>query len=145
MGARFSALVQTGPGAHPTSCIIGTGYFPGVKSGRGVMLTPHPLLMPWSSERRAIPLLHLQAVRPVQSLSACVRVPFTFSFLYTPYRGSTFLTLTQDGGATHPATLLLGKDPLIPTKQEPMWASDHVCMDILQKTQISCLCQHSNP
>jgi len=45
-GARFSAPVQTGPGAHPTSCTMGTVYFPGVKSGRGVTLTPHPLLVP---------------------------------------------------------------------------------------------------
>jgi hypothetical protein len=47
-GARFSARVQTGPGAHPASRAIGTEYFPGVKSGRGVRLTPHPLLVPWS-------------------------------------------------------------------------------------------------
>ena len=46
--ARFSAPVQTGPGDHPTSCAMGTGYFPGVKSGRGVTLTPHPLLVPRS-------------------------------------------------------------------------------------------------
>jgi hypothetical protein len=45
-GARFSALVQAGPGAHPASCRMGTGSFPGVKSGRGVTLTPHPLLVP---------------------------------------------------------------------------------------------------
>ena len=47
-GARFSAPVQTGPGAHPASCTMGTRSFPGVKSGRGVTLTPHPLLLPWS-------------------------------------------------------------------------------------------------
>jgi hypothetical protein len=29
--ARFSAPVQTGPGAHPASCTMGTGSFPGVK------------------------------------------------------------------------------------------------------------------
>ena len=46
--ARFSAPVQTGPGAHPVSCTMGTGSFLGVKSGRGVTLTPHPLLVPWS-------------------------------------------------------------------------------------------------
>jgi len=44
----FSAPVQTGPGAHPAFCTMGTGSFPGVKSGRGVTLTPHPLLVPWS-------------------------------------------------------------------------------------------------
>jgi hypothetical protein len=45
---RFSAPVQTSPGAHPASSRIGTGSFPGVKSGQGVMLTPHPLLVTWS-------------------------------------------------------------------------------------------------
>jgi len=48
VGARFSAPVQTGPGAHPASCIMGTGSFPGIKSGQGVTLTPHPLPVPWS-------------------------------------------------------------------------------------------------
>ena len=41
VGARFFAPVQTGPGAHPASCTMGTGSFPGVKSGRDVTLTPH--------------------------------------------------------------------------------------------------------
>ena len=45
-GARFSAPVQTGPGDHPTSCTMATGSFPVVKSGRGVTLNPHPLLVP---------------------------------------------------------------------------------------------------
>jgi len=67
--------------AHPASCAMGTGSFPGVKSGRGVTLTPHPLLVLWSIKGRAIPLLPLWTVRPVQSLSACTRV--TFTFLYT--------------------------------------------------------------
>jgi len=75
--ARFSAPVQTGPGAHPASCTMGTGSFQGVKSGRGMTLTPHPLLVPWSINSRAIPQLHLWAVRPVQSLSACTGVHFT--------------------------------------------------------------------
>jgi len=38
------------------------------------MLTPHPLPVLWSWKSRAIPLLPLWAVRPVQSLSACTRV-----------------------------------------------------------------------
>ena len=45
VGARFSAPVQTGPEAHPASCTMGTGSFPGVRCGRGVTLTPHPLLL----------------------------------------------------------------------------------------------------
>jgi hypothetical protein len=56
VGARFSVPVQTGPGAHPGSCTMGTGSYPGVKYGRGVTLTPHPLLVPWSWKSRAIPL-----------------------------------------------------------------------------------------
>ena len=80
-GARFSSPVQTDPGAHPASCTMGTGSFPGVKSVQDVTLTPHPLLVPWSRKDRAIPLLPLWAVRPVQSLSACTRVTFTFTFI----------------------------------------------------------------
>jgi hypothetical protein len=75
-GARFFAPVQTGPAAHPASCTTGTGSFPGVKSGRGVTLTPHPLLVPWSWMGRAISLLPPWAVRPVQRLSTCTRVDF---------------------------------------------------------------------
>jgi hypothetical protein len=42
VGARFSAPVKTRPGAHPVSCTIGTGSFPGVKrSERGVDHPPH--------------------------------------------------------------------------------------------------------
>jgi hypothetical protein len=48
VAARFSTSVQTSPGAHPTSCTMGTGPFLGVKCGRGVTLTPYPLLVPWS-------------------------------------------------------------------------------------------------
>jgi len=48
---------------------MGTGSFPGIKTGRGVTLP-----VPWSRKSRAIPLLPLWAVRPIQSLSACTRV-----------------------------------------------------------------------
>jgi len=40
--ARFSAPVQTGPGAHRASYTMGTGSFPGLKRpGRGVDHPPH--------------------------------------------------------------------------------------------------------
>jgi hypothetical protein len=42
----FPHLSQTGTGAHPASCTMGTLSFPGAKSGRGVTLTPHPILVP---------------------------------------------------------------------------------------------------
>ena len=80
---RFSAH-QTGPGAHPASCKMGTASFPGVKSDWGVTLAPHPHLVPWSRKSRAIPLLHLCAIRPVQSLSACTRVHFTLPIPLLP-------------------------------------------------------------
>jgi len=81
-GDRFSTPVQTGPGAHSASCTMGSGSFPVVKSGRGVTLTPHPLLVPWLRKGRAIPLLPLWAVWPVQSLIACTRMHFTFTFYH---------------------------------------------------------------
>jgi hypothetical protein len=41
-----SVRVQTGSGAHPASCTMGTGDLsPGVNRGRGVMLTTHPHLV----------------------------------------------------------------------------------------------------
>jgi len=48
VGVRFSAPVQIGPGTHPAPCIMGIGSSPWVKSGLGVTLTPHTLLVPWS-------------------------------------------------------------------------------------------------
>jgi hypothetical protein len=50
VGARFSAPVQTGPGAHPASYTMGDGSFPGVKRpGRGV--DPPPLSSTEVNER----------------------------------------------------------------------------------------------
>jgi len=112
VGARFSVPVQTRPGVYPASYAKGTGFFPGVKSGQGLTLTPHPLLVPWPRRSRAIPLLPLCAVRPVQSLSACTvqlylyspympyglyrtSVPVQYSYTSTPPIGSTACTETQ--------------------------------------------------
>jgi len=39
--AVFFKNVQTGPGAHPASCTMGTMSFPVVKSGRVVTLIPY--------------------------------------------------------------------------------------------------------
>jgi len=75
-GERFSAPVQNGRRGLSPSCTKGTDSLSGVNSGRGVTLTTHPLLVPWSRKSKDIPLLPLWAVRPVQSLSACTRVLF---------------------------------------------------------------------
>jgi hypothetical protein len=43
VGARFSAPVQTGPGADPASYTVGTGSLPGVKRPeRGADQPPQP-------------------------------------------------------------------------------------------------------
>jgi hypothetical protein len=59
-GTRFFAHFQTGPGAHPASCTMGTGSFPGVKRpGRG---SDHPPpSSPEVTNEWAIPLLPLWA------------------------------------------------------------------------------------
>jgi hypothetical protein len=57
VGARFSAPVQTGPGAHPASYTMGTGSFPGVKRpGRGV---DHPPLSSAEVKKRVELYLNL--------------------------------------------------------------------------------------
>ena len=53
--------IQTGPGAHPASFKMGTSSFLGVKCGRGVLLTTHPLLVLWSWKGGAIHLPTLWA------------------------------------------------------------------------------------
>jgi len=58
--------VQTGPGAQPFSCTMGTRSFPGVKCGQGVLLTTHPHLVPRSWKSRAIPLPTLWAKPDLQ-------------------------------------------------------------------------------
>ena len=59
MGVRFSAPIQTGPGAHPASYTMGTRSFLGVKwPGRGV---DHP--------------------PPSSALVAFYRLTFTITFI----------------------------------------------------------------
>jgi len=45
---NYRNLLMTSKLEYSASCTMGTGSFSGVKSGRGVTLTPHPLLVPWS-------------------------------------------------------------------------------------------------
>jgi hypothetical protein len=44
-GFTSSLSVQTGSGAHPDSCTMGTGgvHSPGLKHGQGVTVTTHPM------------------------------------------------------------------------------------------------------
>jgi len=69
-GTRFCVPVHTT--LEPTQAPVEwVQVFPWGKSGRGVTLNPHFLLVPWSRKLKSKPLLHLRAIRPVHSLSAC--------------------------------------------------------------------------
>jgi len=77
VGARFSAPVQTDPGAHPTSYTMGTGSFPGVKRlGHGI---DHPPPSNAEVEGR----LDLYICSPSGAFVACSRVSFTFTFTHS--------------------------------------------------------------
>jgi len=78
-----------GPTQPPVQWV--PGLSPVVKSGRGVTQTSHPLLVLWSRQSRAIPLLSLWAVRPVQSLSACTFM-YLFIYLFTVVGACRFCT-----------------------------------------------------
>jgi len=75
VGTRFSATVQTDLGAHAASHTMGTGSFPGVKCGRGVLLTTHPLLVPRSWKSRAISLPNFWATGPHRACNG-ITLPF---------------------------------------------------------------------
>ena len=90
-GSRFSAPVQTGPGAHPASCTMGTGSFPGVnRPGRGL---DHQ--RPYSAEVKEIVELYLY------SLSG----PYGLYRASVPVQGCTLPYIYQQVARTE--TLLL--------------------------------------
>ena len=124
--ARFSTPNQTVSWSHPASCVMRTRPFPGANSGLGVTPTPHRLLLLWSRKSRAIPLLPVLAIRPVESLSACTvqlylyspcgpyglyraSVPVQYSYTSTPTMGRT--------ACTEPQCLYSTAIPLL-----PLWA-----------------------
>ena len=74
MGAIFSAPVQTGPGAHPAFCTLGTGSSLGVKQPRRGTDCP----LPTSTEVNEIVGLYIYAHL---GLLACSRVNCTFTFI----------------------------------------------------------------
>ena len=78
-GARFSAPVQTGPGAYPASYTMGTGSFPGVKRpGRGA---DHPP----PSKCRGHERVELYLYSPLWAFMACYRENlYLYIYLYSP-------------------------------------------------------------
>ena len=108
-------------------------------------LTPHPHLVPSSRKSRAVPLLPLWTVRPVQSLSACTSVHCTFFFLITindlkvlPVKSPTpFLINTNTFSLLCPANsyecapepqeiyVCVDSDSLITLYEGPVWHYPH--------------------
>ena len=111
-GGRDFPRAQTGPGAHPASCKTGTGSFPGVKCGRGVLLTTHPLLVPRSWKSRAIPLPTLWATPGLQRDH--------FTFLPT----ETFCIPVSKGKVNHMHGVKQELHKLL-SPPVPMFASSH--------------------
>ena len=68
------------PWGPPSLLYNGYRVFPGGKEWPGSDSDTSPLLVPRSWKGRATPLLPIWAVRPVQSLSTCIRVHFTLYF-----------------------------------------------------------------
>ena len=91
LGGEIFRTCPDRPWGSPNLLHNGYRVFPGDKERPERDADPSPLLVPWSRKSRAIPLLPLWAVRPVQSLSACTRVHFTFTLrkvVYVPERCS---------------------------------------------------------
>jgi len=76
-GGKIFRACPDQPWGPPDLVYNGYWVFPSGKEWPGRDTDPSPLLVPWSRKNRAIPLLPLWTVRPVQSLSACTRVHLT--------------------------------------------------------------------
>ena len=95
------------PWSPPSLLYNGYRVFPGCKERLGLTLIPHPLLVSWSRKSTAIPLFLLRAVRPVQGLSACTRVRFSFTFSAFRFSRNFFLVTGLLSSLTLLRSLLL--------------------------------------
>jgi hypothetical protein len=78
-----SLCVQTGSGAHPASCTVGTGgSLSGSKAGRGVILTTHPLPVPRLRKSRSCTSCHPNA--PLWSVTGPL---YHYLFIFYLVRG----------------------------------------------------------
>ena len=84
------------PWGPPSLLYKGYRLFPGGKERPLRDADPSPLLVPWSRKSRAIALLPVWAVWPVQSLSVCARVHFTL-LTFLLIKLSLTLTYTSAG------------------------------------------------
>ena len=83
---------------------MGTGSFPGIKSGQGATLTPHTLLVLWSRKVEQYIYSPLQAVWSIQSLSACTWVLFSspLPYLKTTSGSGSSVGIANDYGLDGP-------------------------------------------
>jgi len=94
------------PWGPPSLLYNGYWVFPGVKERPGCDADHSPLLVPWSRKSRAIPLLPIWSVRPVQSLSVCTREHFTWMKIVT-VAAELFHAKGRTGGQTDMTKLIL--------------------------------------
>ena len=108
--ARFSAPVQTGPGAYPASCTMDTGSFPGVKwPGRGA---DHPPTSKCLGHER----VGLYLYPPSGHQWAVIGRAFTFTFTgfaknldfsrAYPYRQGSVIRHIRETEMSWPGTIL---------------------------------------
>ena len=102
-GPRFSAPVQTGPGAHPASCTMGTGSFPGVNSGWSVTLTPHPF---WCRGHERVELYLYSAYGPYGLYRASVPVQGC-TLLYLRTKSPHFVRIVVCSFLLHSSQIIL--------------------------------------
>ena len=112
IGEIFRTCPDRPPGDQPDSCSMCTGYYPGVKSGRGVKLALTSFECRGQERVKLYLYSSYGAVRPVQSFSACTvqlylyspygpyglyrtSVPVQYSYTSTPPMGRTAFTEPQ--------------------------------------------------
>jgi len=77
------------PWGPPSFLYNGYRVFPGGEERPGRDADPSPPSSAVGHER-VVPLLFLWAVRPIQNLSACTRVTFTFTFFCLHHNNTSF-------------------------------------------------------
>ena len=100
-GRDFLHLSRPALGGPPSLLYNAYRVFPGVKSGRSVMLTPHPLLVSWSRKSRGIPLLPLRGrtalYRASVSVQECTFIYLlTYSMVQSPSREANHFAASQE-------------------------------------------------
>ena len=90
-GGEIFSTCPDRPWGPPSLLYDGYWVFPGGIERPGRDADTSPPLVPWSRKSKAIPLLSLWTVWPIQSLSACTRMHFTFTFYV--YLSSNFYVI----------------------------------------------------